>query len=107
MPTLLLQAIQEMYKDDEYNLMDGDKRARVHPANGVKQDGLSLTTNDRGEMRVMLNRFRDYTVRKGLTVNASKSELKCLGMPVDKHVNLKVSEEHAVRPYMAAQQRIK
>eukprot|EP00983_Pelagomonas_calceolata_P040473 1137630-Pelagomonas_calceolata.AAC.5 len=30
-----------------------------------------------------------------------------LGMLVDKHMNSKVSEEHAVRPYMAAQQRIK
>eukprot|EP00983_Pelagomonas_calceolata_P013671 438256-Pelagomonas_calceolata.AAC.1 len=28
-------------------------------------------------------------------------------MLVDKHMNKKVSEEHAVRPYMAAQQRIK
>eukprot|EP00983_Pelagomonas_calceolata_P077840 1154035-Pelagomonas_calceolata.AAC.2 len=27
-------------------------------------------------------------------------------MLVDKHMNSKVSEEHAVRPYMAAQQRI-
>eukprot|EP00983_Pelagomonas_calceolata_P057238 1144973-Pelagomonas_calceolata.AAC.2 len=73
-------------------------------------------------------------MRKGLTVNTSKSEVmyfinrscyslphfmygdvalpekeqfRYLGMLVDKHMNLKVSEEHAVRPYMAAQQRIK
>eukprot|EP00983_Pelagomonas_calceolata_P020181 636804-Pelagomonas_calceolata.AAC.1 len=36
-----------------------------------------------------------------------KEQFKYLEMLVDKHVNLKVSEEHAVRPYMAAQQRIK
>eukprot|EP00983_Pelagomonas_calceolata_P064783 1148287-Pelagomonas_calceolata.AAC.1 len=36
MPALLLQAIKEMYKY-EYILMDGDKRARVRPTNGVKQ----------------------------------------------------------------------
>eukprot|EP00983_Pelagomonas_calceolata_P060876 1146561-Pelagomonas_calceolata.AAC.1 len=111
--------------------MDGDKRARVHPTNGVKQgcplspllfslyindmgkdisegirgdltgdgvngvsymlyaDDLSLNTNDPGEMQVMLNRLQAYAMRKGLTVNTSKSE------------------EHAVRPCMAAQQRIK
>jgi hypothetical protein len=26
-----------MYENDEYILMDGEKRARVHPTNGVKQ----------------------------------------------------------------------
>eukprot|EP00983_Pelagomonas_calceolata_P010401 337210-Pelagomonas_calceolata.AAC.1 len=36
MPALLLQEIKEMYQDDEYILMDGNKRARVRPANGVK-----------------------------------------------------------------------
>eukprot|EP00983_Pelagomonas_calceolata_P018753 589116-Pelagomonas_calceolata.AAC.1 len=36
-----------------------------------------------------------------------KEQLKYLGMLVDKHMNLKVSEEHAVQPYMTAQQRIK
>eukprot|EP00983_Pelagomonas_calceolata_P050842 1142160-Pelagomonas_calceolata.AAC.1 len=73
-------------------------------------------------------------MRKGLTVNTSKSEVmhfnsrscsslptfmygdvalpekeqfKYLGILVDKHIDFKVSEEHAVRPYMAAQQRIK
>ena len=176
MPALLLHAIKEMYQDDEYILMDGDKRARVHPTNGVKQgcplspllfslyindmgrhisegikgaligdgvngvpymlyaDDLSLTTNDPGEMQVMLNRLWAYAAKKGLTVNTSKSEVvhfnsrpcsslptfmygdvalpekeqfKYLGMLVDKHMNLKVSEEFAVRPYMAAQQRIK
>eukprot|EP00983_Pelagomonas_calceolata_P002863 94227-Pelagomonas_calceolata.AAC.1 len=85
-------------------------------------------------MQVMLNRLRAYAMRKGLTVNTSKSEVmhlnsrscpslptfmyghvalpeneqfRYLGMLVDKHMNFKVSEEHAVRPYMAAQQRIK
>eukprot|EP00983_Pelagomonas_calceolata_P035393 1107125-Pelagomonas_calceolata.AAC.1 len=36
-----------------------------------------------------------------------KTQFEFLGMLVDKRMNLKVSEEHAVRPYMAAQQRIK
>eukprot|EP00983_Pelagomonas_calceolata_P052917 1143068-Pelagomonas_calceolata.AAC.3 len=36
-----------------------------------------------------------------------KEQFKYLGMLVDKHMNLKVSEEHAVQPFMAAQQRIK
>eukprot|EP00983_Pelagomonas_calceolata_P027074 851000-Pelagomonas_calceolata.AAC.1 len=31
------EAIKEMYQDDEYILMDGDKRARVRPTNGVTQ----------------------------------------------------------------------
>eukprot|EP00983_Pelagomonas_calceolata_P010948 354300-Pelagomonas_calceolata.AAC.1 len=104
-----------MYRDDEYNLVDRDKRARVRPTNGFKQgcplsppfslyindmgrdisegirsavtgdgvngisymlyaDNLSLSTNDPGEMQVMLNRLRAYAVRKELTVNTSKSE---------------------------------
>eukprot|EP00983_Pelagomonas_calceolata_P024368 766422-Pelagomonas_calceolata.AAC.1 len=85
-------------------------------------------------MQVMRNRFRAYAKRKGMTVNTSKSEvmhfdsrscsslptfmcgdmalpekdkLRYLGMHVNKHMNLKVSEEHAVRPHMAAQERIK
>ena len=37
MPTPFLAAIQDMYKDDEYVLMDGDKIARVKPTVGVKQ----------------------------------------------------------------------
>eukprot|EP00983_Pelagomonas_calceolata_P046455 1140181-Pelagomonas_calceolata.AAC.2 len=36
-----------------------------------------------------------------------KEQLRYLGMLVDKHMNLKVYQEHAVRPYMAVQQRIK
>eukprot|EP00983_Pelagomonas_calceolata_P037886 1136567-Pelagomonas_calceolata.AAC.7 len=96
-------------------------------------DDLSLTTNDPGEMQVMLNRLWAYAMRKGLTVNTSKSEVthlnsrSCSSLPpvsfmygnvalppkkqfehlsmlVDKH--MKVSEEHDVQPYMAAQQRI-
>eukprot|EP00983_Pelagomonas_calceolata_P076345 1153384-Pelagomonas_calceolata.AAC.5 len=73
-------------------------------------------------------------MRRGLTVNTSKSEVihfnsrscsslptfmygdvvlpekeqcKYLGTLVDKHINLKVHEKHTVRPYMASQQRIK
>eukprot|EP00983_Pelagomonas_calceolata_P037600 1136415-Pelagomonas_calceolata.AAC.2 len=42
----------------------------------------------------------------GDVVLPEKEQFKYLGMFVDKHMNLKVSEEHAVRPYMAAQQRI-
>eukprot|EP00983_Pelagomonas_calceolata_P039220 1137080-Pelagomonas_calceolata.AAC.1 len=101
--------------------------------NGVSymlyEDDLSLTTNDPDEMQVMLNRLQAYAMRKGLTVNTSNSEVmhynsrsfllsllmygdvalskkeqfKYLGMLVDKHMTLKVSEEHALRPYMAAQ----
>eukprot|EP00983_Pelagomonas_calceolata_P050989 1142214-Pelagomonas_calceolata.AAC.1 len=54
MPVLLLQAIKEMYKDDEYIFTDGNKRACVHPTNGVKQDCplspllFSLYINDMG-----------------------------------------------------------
>eukprot|EP00983_Pelagomonas_calceolata_P085035 1156476-Pelagomonas_calceolata.AAC.2 len=82
----------------------------------------------------MSNRLRAYAVRIGLTDNTSKSEVThlkgrscfylptfmcgnaalpqkdqfmCLGTLVDNHMNLKVSEEYAVQPYMAAQQRKK
>ena len=176
MPTPLLSVIRDMYENDEYILMDGDKQARVHPTNGVKQgcplspllfslyindmgkeisqgiegavtgdrvncvshmlyaDDLSLTTNDPGEMQTMLNRLRVYSRRKGLTVNTAKSEVvhfnsksvsplqnpftyegvvlperdrfKYLGMLLDKKMDLKVAEGHAVQPYMAAQKRI-
>eukprot|EP00983_Pelagomonas_calceolata_P075159 1152872-Pelagomonas_calceolata.AAC.15 len=37
MPAPLLRAIKEMYQDDVYLLVDGDKRAHVHPTNGVNQ----------------------------------------------------------------------
>eukprot|EP00983_Pelagomonas_calceolata_P068511 1149958-Pelagomonas_calceolata.AAC.4 len=37
MPTPLLHAIKEMHQDDTYILVNGDKRACVHPTNGVKQ----------------------------------------------------------------------
>ena len=29
-----------MYENDEYIFMDGEKRARVHPTNGVKRGAL-------------------------------------------------------------------
>ena len=35
-----------------------------------------------------------------------KDRFKYLGMLLDKNMDLKVAEEHAVRPYMAAQRRI-
>ena len=176
MPTPLINVIRDMYDNDEYILIDGEKRARVQPTNGVKQgcplspllfslyindmgreisegiegavtgdrvngvshmmyaDDLGLTTNDPGEMQKMLDRLRVYAQRKGLTVNTAKSEVvhfnctpvsplqnpftydgvvlpekdrfKYLGMLLDKKMDLKVAEEHAVRPYMAAQKRI-
>ena len=160
-------------QNDEYILMDGEKRARVHPTNGVKQgcplspllfslyindmgreisegavtgdrvncvshmlyaDDLGLTTNDPGEMQTMLSKLRTYAEKKGLTVNTAKPEVvhfnskfasplqnpftydgvvlpekdrfKYLGMLLDRRMNPKIAEEHAVRPYMAAQSRI-
>eukprot|EP00966_Prymnesium_polylepis_P189494 4390934-Prymnesium_polylepis.1 len=82
----------------------------------------------------MLDRLRVYAQRKGLTVNTAKSEVvhfnstsvsplqnpftydgvvlpekdrfKYLGVLLDKKMDFKVAEEHAVRPYMAAQRRI-
>ena len=35
-----------------------------------------------------------------------KDRFKYLGMLLDRRMNLKIAEEHAVRPYMAAQSRI-
>jgi hypothetical protein len=97
-------------------------------------DDLGLTTNDPGEMQTMLNKLRTYAEKKGLTVNTAKSEVvhyisksvsplqnpftydgvvlpekdrfKYLGMLLDRRMNPKIAEEHAVRPYMAAQSRI-
>jgi len=97
-------------------------------------DDLGLTTNDPGEMQTMLNKLRKYAEKKGLTVNTAKSEvvhfnsksvsplqnpftydgvvlpekdmLKYLGMLLDRRMNPKIAEEHAMRPYMAAQSRI-
>ena len=37
MPSTLPSVIKHMYENDEYILMDGVKRARVHPTKGVKQ----------------------------------------------------------------------
>ena len=82
----------------------------------------------------MLNKLRTYAEKKGLSVNTAKSEVvhfnsksvpplqnpftydgvvlpekdrfKYLGMLLDRRINSKIAEEHAVRPYMAAQSRI-
>jgi hypothetical protein len=37
MPSTLLSVIKHMYENDEYILIVCEKRARVHPTNGVKQ----------------------------------------------------------------------
>eukprot|EP00983_Pelagomonas_calceolata_P021113 662429-Pelagomonas_calceolata.AAC.1 len=123
MPALLLRAIMEMYQDDKYIMMDGDKRASVHPTNGVKQgrpcplswdgvngvsyvlyaDDLSLTTNDPGGMQVMLNRLRAYAMRKGLTVNTSKPEVmqfnsrSCSSLPTLMYGDVVLPEEEQLR----------
>ena len=83
---------------------------------------------------LLLTRFRKYAEKKGLTVNTAKSEVvhfnsksvsplqnpftydgvvlpekdrfEYLGMLLDRRMNPKIAEEHAVRPYMAAQSRI-
>ena len=84
-------------------------------------------------MQTMLNKLRTYAEKKGLTVNTAKSEVvhfnskslsfaksvpndgvvlpekdrfKYLGLLLDRRMNPKIAEEHAVRPYMAAQSRI-
>ena len=97
-------------------------------------DDLGIYTNDPGEMPTMLNKLRTYTEKKGLSVNTAESEVvhfnsksvsplhnpftydgvvlpekdrfKYLGMLLDRRMNPKIAEEHAVRPYMAAQSRI-
>eukprot|EP00983_Pelagomonas_calceolata_P037292 1136274-Pelagomonas_calceolata.AAC.1 len=38
MPVPFFRANKEMFQGDVYILVDGDKRVRVHPTNGVKQD---------------------------------------------------------------------
>eukprot|EP00983_Pelagomonas_calceolata_P055203 1144038-Pelagomonas_calceolata.AAC.4 len=99
MPTPLLCANKKTCQDDEHILVDGDKRAHVHPTKGVTQgdrvngvlymqyaDDLSLTTKDPG---LWSEKRADYQYIK-------------VGMIVDKYMILKVSEEHAVQPYMAA-----
>ena len=83
---------------------------------------------------LLLNKLRTYAEKKGLTVNTAKSEVVhfnsksvsplqnlftydgvvlpekdrfiYLGMLLDRRMNPKIAEEHAVRPYMAAQSRI-
>ena len=41
-----------------------------------------------------------------LVVLPKKDRFKYLGMLLDRRINPKIAEEHAVRPYMAAQSRI-
>jgi len=82
----------------------------------------------------LLFKWSAYAEKKGLTVNTAKSEVvhfnsksvsplqnpftydgvvlpekdrfKYSGMLLDRRMNPKIAEEHAVRPYMAAQSRI-
>ena len=82
-------------------------------------------------MHTMLNKLHTYARKKGLTVNTAKLEVvlfssksvsplqnpltydgvvlpekdrfKYLGMLLDRRMNPKIAEEHAVRPYIAAQ----
>jgi len=98
-------------------------------------DDLCLTVNDPQQMQKMLNRLQGYSRQKGLIVNVGKSEVvhfnskkgctsvpaflyegkplvqsdafRYLGMVFTHTLNLEVAAEHAVRPYMAAMQRIK
>eukprot|EP00983_Pelagomonas_calceolata_P002117 72102-Pelagomonas_calceolata.AAC.1 len=119
-----------MYQDDEYILVDGDKRACVHPTNGVKQ-GCPLspllvlyTLMTWAEVAGICNEKRGNNTSKSEVMHLSsrlcsslptfmygdvalpeKDQFRYLGMLVDKRMNLKVSEEHAVQPYMASQQR--
>eukprot|EP00983_Pelagomonas_calceolata_P058387 1145467-Pelagomonas_calceolata.AAC.3 len=81
MPASLFWAIKGMYSDDKYVLIDGEREISegVRGAmtgdgvNGVLYmlyaDGLKLTTDDPGEMQVMLNMLQVCAKRKGLTVN--------------------------------------
>ena len=41
----------------------------------MRADDLGIITNDPGEMQTMLNKLRTYAEKKGLTVNAAKSEV--------------------------------
>eukprot|EP00983_Pelagomonas_calceolata_P045097 1139552-Pelagomonas_calceolata.AAC.2 len=70
-------------------------------------DDLSLTTND----SVMHFNSRSCsslpTFEYGDVALPQKEQFNYIGMLVDKHITLKVSEEHVVQPYMAAQQRTK
>jgi len=98
-------------------------------------DDLCLTVNEPQQMQKMLDRLQLYSRRKGLIVNVGKSEVvhfnsrkgcvslptftyegnplvhrdsfRYLGMVFTHNLNLEVAAEHAVRPYLAAIQRVK
>jgi len=94
---------------------------------------LPLLSNEPGQLQIMLDRLSAYSLRKGLIVNTSKSEVvhfnsrrtrapvfmlgvlqlankdsfKCLGMVFNKTHNMAAAAEHMHTPFMAGCRRIR
>eukprot|EP00983_Pelagomonas_calceolata_P053013 1143107-Pelagomonas_calceolata.AAC.1 len=66
-------------------------------------DGLSLTTNDPGKIQVLLNGLRACAMRKGLTVNTSKSgvvhliDKSCSSLPTSMYRNVGLPKKDQFR----------